>query len=191
MIGNGTNRQVITMHNNGVFNTNCQDASGGSPCTHEEADTCILLQLKDAVRHGNSRMSISTVDTDIVVLAVSSPQGLNIFKLWIDLVPERASESLLAMKQPELWVLIDVSLHQSFMPSLGVIQCPVFCRKRQEDCMGQHYGNVTPAFCALVARPIPYSILEWLEPLERFVCLLYDCASSRSVLMVEESSCLL
>ena len=78
-----TNKQVITTHNTGVLSTNCQDVSGLSPCTHEEADTHILLYLEDAVLHGNSRVSMHTIDTDVVVLAVSSAQLLNISKLWI------------------------------------------------------------------------------------------------------------
>ena len=57
--------------------------SGLAPCTHEEADTLILLHLEDAVRHGNTRVSIHTVDTDVVVLAVASAQRLNISELWI------------------------------------------------------------------------------------------------------------
>ena len=42
------------------------------------------------------------------------------------------------------------------------------------------YGNVTPAFCALVARPTPQSIQEWLAPLELFVILLCDHTSSQN-----------
>jgi len=41
------------------------------------------------------------------------------------------------------------------------------------------YGDVTPVFCALVARPSPQSIEEWLGPLERFMVLLYDRTSSQ------------
>ena len=60
-----------------------RDVSGLAPCTHEEADTRILLHLEDAVRHGNTKVSIRTVDTDVVVLAVASAQRLNIPELWI------------------------------------------------------------------------------------------------------------
>ena len=100
MIGIGTNKQVITTHNTGVLSTNCQDVSGLSACTHEEADTRILLHLEDAVRHGNSRVSIRTVDTDVVVLAVSSAQRLNISELWIAFWcrEELQTLALLAMK---------------------------------------------------------------------------------------------
>ena len=114
VIGIGTNKQVINVHNTGVFSTNSQDVLGVSPCTHEEADTRILLRLEDAVRRGNSRVSISTVDTDVVVLAVSSSHGLNISELWIDFGAGKTSDSLLAMKLPERRILIDVSLYPPF-----------------------------------------------------------------------------
>ena len=42
-----------------------------SPCTHEEADTRILLHAADGVTQGMKRITIKTVDTDVVVLAVS------------------------------------------------------------------------------------------------------------------------
>ena len=63
---------------------NHQDVPGLAPCTHEKADTHILLHLKYAVHHGNSRVSICTVNTDVVVLAVTSAQYINISKLHVD-----------------------------------------------------------------------------------------------------------
>ena len=41
------------------------------------------------------------------------------------------------------------------------------------------YKEVTPAFCALAARPTPQTVQEWLGPLEQFVILLYDRSSSQ------------
>ena len=41
------------------------------------------------------------------------------------------------------------------------------------------YKEVTPAFCALAAKPSPQTIQEWLGLLERFVILLYDRSSSQ------------
>ena len=37
-------------------------------CTHEEADTRILLHVVHFAKQGNNRISIQTVDTDIVVV---------------------------------------------------------------------------------------------------------------------------
>ena len=60
-----------------------RDVSELAPCTHEEADTRIILHLDDAVKEGNTKVSICTVDTDLVVLPVTSAQRLNNAEVWI------------------------------------------------------------------------------------------------------------
>ena len=54
-----------------------------APCTHKEADTRMILHLEDAVRQQYNKVSIRTVDTDVVVLAITSAQRLGINELWI------------------------------------------------------------------------------------------------------------
>ena len=46
------------------------------PCNHEEADTCML--------NGYQKVSIRTVNTDVVVLSVAHIQHLQISELWIE-----------------------------------------------------------------------------------------------------------
>ena len=48
--------------------------------------------------------------------------------------------------------------------------------------MWNAYDEVTPAFCALAATP--ETVENWLGPLERFVVLLYDRASSQEFVNV-------
>ena len=78
-----TNKQFITTHHSDVLCTNRLDVVGLAPCTHEETDTCIILHLEDAVREKQHKISICTVDTDIVVLAITAAQHLDISELWI------------------------------------------------------------------------------------------------------------
>ena len=78
-----TDKQVISTCHTGVLCTQSRDVSGLAPCTHEEADTRILLHLEDVVKQGYNKVSIPTVDTGVVVLAVASAQRLNITELWI------------------------------------------------------------------------------------------------------------
>ena len=56
---------------------------GLAPCTQEEADSRIMLHLKDIVMEGNSKVSICTVDTDVVVLAMKAVECLGIPELWV------------------------------------------------------------------------------------------------------------
>lgn len=53
------------------------------PCNHEEADTHILLHCLHAATCGNRRLCIRTVDTDVVVLAISAFLLLEVCELWI------------------------------------------------------------------------------------------------------------
>ncbi len=54
-----------------------------TPCNHEEADTRILLHVKHAAEFGHRKIAIRTVDTDVVVIAISFFHELNIDELWI------------------------------------------------------------------------------------------------------------
>ena len=53
-----------------------------SPCSHEEADTRMLLHAADAAKTLKHVM-IRTVDTDVVVLAVAFLEQLHLDTLWI------------------------------------------------------------------------------------------------------------
>ena len=39
-------------------------------CTHEEADTRVMVHLLHAVENGSANVEVRTVDTDIVVLLI-------------------------------------------------------------------------------------------------------------------------
>ena len=56
---------------------------GLDPCIQEEADSRIMLHLKDIVMEGNSNVSIRTVDTDVVELVIKAVVCLGIIKLWV------------------------------------------------------------------------------------------------------------
>jgi hypothetical protein len=52
-------------------------------CSHEEADTRMLLHAPDQVKAGYSKIMLRTVDTDAVVLAVAFCQQLHCDELWV------------------------------------------------------------------------------------------------------------
>jgi len=41
------------------------------PCSHEEADTRLILHCSHAAENGSKKVAIRTVDTDVVVLAIT------------------------------------------------------------------------------------------------------------------------
>ena len=78
-----------------VLCINHQHVLGLAPCTHEEADTHMLFHLEDAVQQGYNKVSIHTVDTDGVVLAVTATQHQS---CGLHLALGRISNSLLLMR---------------------------------------------------------------------------------------------
>ena len=65
---------VLTAHDDGFTDEI-------NPCNHEEADTRMLLHVAHATAQGHQKASIRTVDTDVIVLAVSHFQHLQLTEL--------------------------------------------------------------------------------------------------------------
>ena len=73
------NKEIYTTHLNNVLSTsNVQVGSSDeiNPCNHEGADTRMLLHAAHASRHGDSKVVLQTVDTDVLVLAISQMHNL-------------------------------------------------------------------------------------------------------------------
>ena len=60
-----------------------QEISSLAPCTHKEADTRILLHAVDSANKGYRRIILHTVDTDVLVLAVSTVVSLEDTEIWV------------------------------------------------------------------------------------------------------------
>ncbi|KAK3737278.1 hypothetical protein QZH41_007347 [Actinostola sp. cb2023] len=178
-------QQVITTHDDQVLcNPARDDISSMAPCTHEEADTRMLLHAADAVQQGHHKILIRTVDTDVLVLAVAIVQHL-----------QQQEQRL------ELWLAFGTGLHLHYLAvheisrSLGLEMSealPVFHAFTGCDtvsCFGgrgkktalaawKSYPEVTNAFLSLAHSPTEVS-LECMAHLERFVILLYDRTSTK------------
>ena len=57
-----------------------------SPCNHAEADTRVFLHVNDMSLQGRTKITIRTVDTNVLVIAVSVFARLQVQleELWID-----------------------------------------------------------------------------------------------------------
>ena len=80
------NKEIYTTHLDDVLTAHESDdyANEIKLCNHEEADTRMLLHVAHATKHGHQKVSIRTVDTDVIVLAVAQIQHLQISELWIE-----------------------------------------------------------------------------------------------------------
>ena len=59
------------------------DLSNLVPCSHEEADTHLFLHVADAVRKGCRKVSVQTVETDVIVIAIAMFRKINLNELWL------------------------------------------------------------------------------------------------------------
>ena len=79
-------KEIYTTHLDDVLTAHepddCTDEI--KSCNHEEADTQMLLHVAHATKHGHQKVSIRTVNTDVVVLAIAQIQNLQISELWIE-----------------------------------------------------------------------------------------------------------
>ena len=67
-----------------VLSSTCQaELSNLTPCSPEEADTRLILHAADAVVQGKRKVSVRTVDTDVVVLAATFFSQMKPNEMWI------------------------------------------------------------------------------------------------------------
>ena len=79
-----SNTVVATLGSGVVSNDTNLNTSSIAPCNHEEADTRVFLHALDGANNGFKKMSIVTVDTDVVVIAIQHFAALKLEELWIE-----------------------------------------------------------------------------------------------------------
>ena len=84
-----TGRKVIISTEDEAIVSTQNDTSDGEylqPCSHEEADTRILLHTAHCARQGLRKVILRTIDTDVVVLAIGYFLAFRLDELWVSFV---------------------------------------------------------------------------------------------------------
>ena len=77
-------KQIVTTFGEKVLTSPVRSSTHSlAPCTHEEADTRIFIHVADAIQEGFKHITIRASDTDLVIIAVSCFQDLNLHELWV------------------------------------------------------------------------------------------------------------
>ena len=173
-------KEVYSTHGSRVLtSSNRSEMSNLAPCTHEEADTRLMIHALDASLRGHRRIKIITNDTDVIVLALSVVSTLPVDEFWITYGSGKNVQHMPAH-------VVASSLGPSKSSAL-----PMFHALTGSDTVSffRNYGkksawdvwNVFPeltlVLCALKASP-EIIMEESLAVLERFVVLLYDRTNS-------------
>ena len=63
---------IVTTRKQNLLSFSPINSSNLEPCNHEEADSRIFVHVLDAIKQGHSKIMIRTVDTDVVILAITA-----------------------------------------------------------------------------------------------------------------------
>jgi hypothetical protein len=172
---------ILTYDDNVVqygINVDIQDIT---PCNHEEADTRLILHCLHASKCGLKRIIIRTVDTDVVVLAVSFFDSLGVDKLWVHFGVGKNSRfiavhELVAVLGPQKSSVLPL-----FHALTGCDTVSCFAGKGKKSAWNawNAFPDVT---CALQELACPGNVISdtVLAVLERFVIVMYDRTSQYS-----------
>ena len=75
------NKEIVATDCEQVLVCPARDISSLAPCSHEEADTRMFVHAAEAANRGHMKIIILTVDTDVVVLAISVVHQLGVDEL--------------------------------------------------------------------------------------------------------------
>jgi len=170
---------IVTVEGDVVGDT--ANAEPLMPCTHEEADTRLLLHAHHATQQGLKNILIRTVDTDVIVIAIASMHRLEVNTLWIGFgigkhfryIPvHEIANSLGPDKSRALTV---------FHALTGCYTVSSFSSRGKKSAFETWsvFPEVTSAFLDLIRNPSSISS-QTMSQLERFVVLLYNRTSEHT-----------
>ncbi|MES9882849.1 MAG: hypothetical protein ABW185_18430 [Sedimenticola sp.] len=170
---------VIITHGDGLHCSETIEHARMSPCTHEEADTRMLLHVADGVRQGYKNILIRTVDTDVVVLAVSLASKIGCERLFLGFGTGKCFRILDATRMAQALGNDRCNALPVFHALTGSDTTSSFAGrgKRTAWSTWNMFSEVTPALCTLAHTPTANDISKVLPQIERYIVLLYDRCS--------------
>ncbi|XP_065060733.1 uncharacterized protein LOC135687992 [Rhopilema esculentum] len=150
------------------------------PCSHEEADTRLIVHARDATLSGHRRILIKSNDTDVVVLAVSVAGFIQADEVWVTFGSGKNMRYIPAH-------IVAKSLGTDKASALPVFHALTGCDtvsffggrgKKTAWEIWKIFPQLTPVLMTLKAAPTTEALSSLMPLLERFVVLLYDRTSS-------------
>ena len=155
-----------------------------APCTHEEADNRIMLHVKHAVANSHTKVTIKTVDSDVVVIALSWYRHIsNIKELWIEFGTGKHRRYIPIHKLSEHLTPPIAEALPFFHAFTGCDTVSTFAGigKRSAWNAWMKYHDVDETFIKLGNHQCSSLIQNKVsDELQRFVCLMYDRTTTTS-----------
>lgn len=172
------NKELYTTYGEYVLSSPRRD--GLMQCSHEEADTRILLHALDASQCGYRKILIRTIDTDIVVLAVSEVKDMDIDEMWIAFGMGKHYRFL---PVHDIAVQLEADKCRALPMFHAITGCDTvsfFSGKGKKSAwdVWNVFPEITNVFASLTVTPGGFS--NDIASIERFVVLLYSRTSSQA-----------
>ena len=162
---------VIMTNGEDVCKSKAVDTEILSPCTQEEADTRMLLHAADGVKQGHKNILLRTVDTDVVVLAVSLAHKLECDRLCIAFGTGKSFHYLDATYMALMLGNDRCTALPSFHALTGCDTTSSFAGigKRTAWSAWNAFDDVTPALCTLAQMPTAADVWQLLLVIGRCI----------------------
>ena len=173
-------KEVYSTHGSSVLtSSNRSEMSNLAPCTHEEADTRLMIHALDASLRGHRRIKIRTNDTDVIVLALSVVSTLPVDEFWITYGSGKNVQHMPVHVVASSLGPSKASALPMFHALTGSDTVSFFRNRGKKSAwdVWNVFPELSPVLCALKASP-EIITEESLAVLERFVVLLHDRTSS-------------
>lgn len=173
-------KEVVSTCHEKIMSSSPRDLSHISPCSHEEDDTRTLLHAVDCCKVGHKKIMIRTVDTDVLVIAVTLFERLGADELWLEFGGGRykryiSVHDIVGALGPD-----KAESLTAFHAFTGCDQTSFFAGKGKVTAWEtlKVFSEITKVFRSLSKTPKAETILEVLPHFERFVVLLYERTST-------------
>ena len=170
---------ISTIGSSVISNKPIEDASSLFPSDHEEADTRMLLHAAHAGRCGMEKMMICTVDTDVVIIALSSFASLNLLELWISFGTGNNHRLLPIHLIFSAIGAVKCNGLPFFHAFTGCDQVSFFAGKGKKSVWKtwKNFDDASASFVSCSNFPSSQQLEEFFPTIERYVALLYDPTS--------------
>lgn len=173
-------KEINSTHGNNVLTTTPnKEMNILKPCSHEEADTRMMLHVLDASVSGHQKIKVRSNDTDVVVLCISIAPLLSLEELWVSHGSAKQITYIPAHEIAEVLGREKASVLPLFHALTGCDTVSFFAGRGKKTAwdVWNVFPDLTSSLKSLMANPESMSA-DIMTVIERYTVLLYDRTSN-------------